>query len=86
MQTIPTDPDTLRDQVRKRYAAAVTTTTTAGCCGAESDLCCDATGAIVTDEQRQQFGNALYTLEERGELPAAAVLASPGMRKPDRDR
>jgi arsenite methyltransferase len=82
MQTIPTDPDTLRDQVRKRYAAAATATATTGCCGAESDFCCDPTGAIVTDKQRQQFGNALYTLEERDELPEAAVLASLGCGNP----
>jgi arsenite methyltransferase len=81
VSTVPTDPDVLRNEVRERYAAAAAVTTTGGC-GVESDSCCDATGAIVTDEQREQFGNALYTLEERGELPEAAVLASLGCGNP----
>jgi len=78
---VPTDPDALRDQVRDRYAAAVALTT-GGCCETETAACCDATGTIVTDEQREQFGNALYSIEERGELPEAAVLASLGCGNP----
>jgi SAM-dependent methyltransferase len=78
---VPTDPEALRDQVRERYAAAATVTT-GGCCGSDERACCDATGAVVTDEQREQFGDALYTVDERGELPEAAVLASLGCGNP----
>src|ERR1700761_2901145 len=80
VSTVPTDPDALRDHIRGRYAAAAVTT--AGGDGVGSAACCEATGAIVTGEQRDQFGNALYTLEERGEVPEAAVLASLGCGNP----
>jgi SAM-dependent methyltransferase len=81
MTTVPTDPHALRDQVRDKYAAAAIVTT-GGCCDTDSTACCDATGAVVTEEQREQFGNALYSIEERGELPEAAVLASLGCGNP----
>ena len=78
---VPTDPSALRDQVRDKYAAAAVVTT-GGCCDTDRAACCDATGAVVTDEQREQFGNALYSIDERGELPEAAVLASLGCGNP----
>ncbi|HEX5194136.1 MAG TPA: arsenite methyltransferase [Solirubrobacteraceae bacterium] len=80
---VPTDPSALRDQVRDKYAAAAVLTT-GGCCSTDDNAakCCDATGAVVTEEQREQFGHALYTLDERGELPEAAVLASLGCGNP----
>jgi ubiquinone/menaquinone biosynthesis C-methylase UbiE len=78
---VPTDPDALRDQVRARYAAAAAVTT-GGCCATDADSRRDAAGAVVTDEQREQFGSALYTIDERGELPDAAVLASLGCGNP----
>ena len=62
--------DTLRDQVRERYAAAARSST--GCC---ADECC-APGT-ETD-----FGRSLYSDEQRGELPEAAVLASLGCGNP----
>ncbi len=74
---VPTDPDVLGDHIRDRYAAAATGMTS-GCCSTDQSTCCDATGAIVTEEQREQFGHALYTMEEQGELPEAALLASLG--------
>jgi arsenite methyltransferase len=81
--TVPTDPDALRDQVRDKYAAAARVTTS-GRRGTDADApeCCNATGAVVTDERRERFGNALYPIDERGELPEAAVLASLGCGNP----
>ena len=81
---IPTDHHALRDQVRARYAAAATVTTTGGGCAGDSrsTACCDATGPMVSDEQREQFGRALYTRKQQGELPEAAVLASLGCGNP----
>jgi arsenite methyltransferase len=77
--SIPADQNKLRDVIRARYAAAATVATgetisAAACCGAE--------GAIVTDEQREYFGPALYESGERGELPESAVLASLGCGNP----
>jgi arsenite methyltransferase len=73
-----TTPDELRETVRERYAAAARATTeptaAAGCCGAGT--------AIVTDEQAEQFGAALYADGEREELPDTALLASLGCGNP----
>ncbi|MER5182612.1 arsenite methyltransferase [Streptomyces sp. NPDC002896] len=68
----------LREQVRERYATAarvVATGSTDACCSGES--CRPAAAAI--DET---FGAELYTADERGELPAAAVAASLGCGNP----
>src|SRR5262245_60178942 len=68
--------DRLREEVRERYAAAaraVTERTSSGCCGGGS--CC-------TDAEQESFGEALYSVEERGDLPAAAALASLGCGNP----
>jgi SAM-dependent methyltransferase len=69
-----TSADELREQVRRRYAAAARTVTegsAAGCGGG----CCqnDPPGA---------FGEALYSADERGELPDTAALASLGCGNP----
>jgi arsenite methyltransferase len=56
----------LREQVRQRYAEAAKAG--GGCC---SESCCS-----------EDFGEALYTTEERGELPDAAALASLGCGNP----
>jgi arsenite methyltransferase len=64
-----TTTDPLRDQVRERYAQAA-----AGgsdCCG---DECC---GGSPSD-----FGNVLYTAEQRDDVPDSAVLASLGCGNP----
>jgi|SRR5581483_10422261 len=64
--------DRLRDQVRERYAAAARSVAEgASCCGGGS--CCDDPGS---------FGEALYTVEQRGDLPDAAALASLGCGNP----
>ena len=66
-------PDTLREQVRARYAAAATATGTGECCG---DGC--GCGATAGDG----FGAVLYSLDEQTALPAAARLASLGCGNP----
>jgi arsenite methyltransferase len=65
--------DSLREQVRARYADAAQTVVQGerGSCGSGS-CCADETG----------FGEALYSAEERGELPDAAALASLGCGNP----
>jgi arsenite methyltransferase len=74
--TVPTDQTELRDVVRTKYAAAATTTSE------RNASCCSAEGAIITEEQREQFGSPLYDAEDRGQLPDAAVLASLGCGNP----
>jgi SAM-dependent methyltransferase len=63
------DTDALREQVRERYAKAAREVASggAGCCG---------------DAGSADFGEALYTTEERDQLPDAAALASLGCGNP----
>jgi SAM-dependent methyltransferase len=77
--TIPTEPTELRDIIRSRYAAAATVVTAENPTAAS---CCGADGAIITDEQREQFGSPLYEQSDRDQLPDAAVLASLGCGNP----
>ncbi|MEP6853581.1 MAG: arsenite methyltransferase [bacterium] len=85
-----TTDDQIREQVRQRYAAAATAVSTtqgnalalvdaSGCCGpaAVNASCCD--GASEVDAA---FGSALYSADERSELPAEAVAASLGCGNP----
>ena len=74
--TVPTDQTELRDVVRAKYAAAATSTTE------RNASCCSAEGAIITAEQRDQFGSPLYDQSDREQLPDAAVLASLGCGNP----
>jgi arsenite methyltransferase len=74
--TVPSDQTELRDAVRAKYAAAATTTTR------RNASCCSAEGAIITEEQREQFGSPLYDQADREQLPDAAVLASLGCGNP----
>jgi SAM-dependent methyltransferase len=68
-----TTADELREQVRQRYAeSARAVTKGSGCC--DSSCCQGDTDA--------RFGEALYDLEQRGELPDAAALASLGCGNP----
>jgi arsenite methyltransferase len=71
-----TTADELREQVRRRYAESALSVTAgaAGSCGSGS--CCEG----ETDAVR--FGENLYDVEQRGELPDAAVLASLGCGNP----
>ena len=61
--------DALREQVRDRYAEAARAVTDggSGCCG---------------DSGSADFGESLYSTEQRGELPDAAALASLGCGNP----
>jgi SAM-dependent methyltransferase len=69
-QPLHHDAETLRSAVRERYAAAANTVQAASCCG----------GAAVPVAVK--FGSVLYDVEQTGELPAAAVLASLGCGNP----
>jgi SAM-dependent methyltransferase len=61
--------DALREQVRQRYAEAARAVTSGGngCCG---------------DSGSADFGESLYSADQRGELPDAAALASLGCGNP----
>jgi arsenite methyltransferase len=69
-------PETLRDEVRRRYAEAARAVgdgTRAGCCDSS---CCGGEAASA------DFGESRYTSEDRSELPDAAALASLGCGNP----
>ena len=73
------DNERIRESVRDRYAAAARGVGTAesGCCGSSGSGCgCSSTGA------EQSLGDAPYSIEERGELPEEAKLASLGCGNP----
>jgi arsenite methyltransferase len=68
-----TTADELREQVRQRYAeSARAVTKGSGCCDSS---CCGG-------DAESGFGEALYDIEQRGELPDAAALASLGCGNP----
>ncbi len=72
-----TTTNDLRDEVRRRYAeSARAVTEGSGGCGCGSGSCCSDEGAAG------DFGEVLYTAEQRGELPDAAALASLGCGNP----
>lgn len=81
MAELEADQDQLKETVRRRYAAAATDTTSRdeSCCGSGSG-CGEA--AVITDEQREVFGSALYSGEDRAGVPEAAELASLGCGNP----
>src|SRR5512132_3250756 len=83
-----TDQDTLREQVRTRYAAAATkvtvTTGQSDCgCGQPADCGCDSgcCGGAATAEE-PGFGAKLYAVLDRDQLPDTALLASLGCGNP----
>jgi arsenite methyltransferase len=71
--------ESLREQVRLRYAEAAKAAGTGGCGCTESGGCC---GNAACEGEDGSFGEALYDAEQRGELPDAAVLASLGCGNP----
>jgi arsenite methyltransferase len=71
--------DLLREQVRERYAQAAVAAESGGCGCTESGGCC---GNVSCEGDVASFGEALYTTEQRGELPDAAALASLGCGNP----
>jgi arsenite methyltransferase len=86
MTTRQTDTDTLREQVRSRYAAAALQLSSGrgNCgCGQPADCGCDSgcCGATATAEE-PGFGAGLYTAADRDTLPDTAVLASLGCGNP----
>jgi arsenite methyltransferase len=73
-----TAADELREEVRRRYAeAALAVTEESEGCGCGSGSCCADAESASAD-----FGESLYTAEQRGELPDAAALASLGCGNP----
>jgi arsenite methyltransferase len=68
--------DTLRDEVRRRYAEAARAVAQGASASCGGGSCCDGETASA------DFGESLYTSEERGELPDAAALASLGCGNP----
>jgi arsenite methyltransferase len=67
--------DALREQVRSKYAEAAIAASEGQGCGCGSGSCCE-------NEVDAGFGEALYSAEQRGELPDAAALASLGCGNP----
>jgi arsenite methyltransferase len=70
-----TSANDLREEVRARYADAALRAESGGDCGCSDGSCCGA-------EADAKWGEALYSANERGELPDAAVLASLGCGNP----
>jgi arsenite methyltransferase len=71
--------DLLREQVRERYAQAAVAAESGGCGCTESGGCC---GNVSCDGEEASFGETLYTIAQRAELPDAAALASLGCGNP----
>ena len=71
-----TTADDLREEVRRRYAESARAVTEGGGCGCGGGSCCDGESSPAA------FGEALYSAEQRGELPDAAALASLGCGNP----
>jgi len=72
--------DELREEVRRRYAeSARAVTEGTGGCGCGSGSCC---GDEPSADAGAGFGEALYSAEQRGELPDTAALASLGCGNP----
>ncbi len=71
-----TSAESLRDEVRRRYAESARAVTEGGC-GCGSGECCAEAG-----DDGPSFVEAFYEAEQRGELPEAAVLASLGCGNP----
>jgi arsenite methyltransferase len=67
----------LREEVRRRYAEAASVAT-------QGQAACDCGGGACCEHVSGEsgYGEALYSVDERGELPGAAVLASLGCGNP----
>ena len=73
-----TTAERLREEVRRRYAESARAVTEGSAdCGCGSGSCC-----ADAESDASRFGEALYTAEQRGELPDAAALASLGCGNP----
>ena len=69
----------LREQVRERYAEAARSVDQGGCGCTDSGGCCGNAGC---DGEDGAFGERLYSIEQRDEVPGAAALASLGCGNP----
>jgi arsenite methyltransferase len=69
----------LREQVRERYAQAARQAEQGGCDCEDDGGCC---GNAACDGEEGSFGQTLYSIDQRGELPDAATLASLGCGNP----
>ncbi len=74
-----TTANELREEVRRRYAEAALAAGDGGCGCTDSGGCC---GNVSCEGETAAFGEALYDVEQRRELPDAAVLASLGCGNP----
>src|SRR3989449_1271414 len=74
-----TAAEELREEVRRRYAesARAVTEGAGGGCGCGSGSCCEESVGDAAN-----FGEALYDVEQVGELPKGATLASLGCGNP----
>jgi SAM-dependent methyltransferase len=68
--------EALREEVRRRYAEAALAVSESSSSGCGSGSCCGE------DTASADWGEALYSAEERGELPETAALASLGCGNP----
>jgi SAM-dependent methyltransferase len=68
-----TSAETIREEVKRRYAEAARAASDGAACGCGDDgSCCDS----------MSFGEALYQIGDRAALPQRAVLASLGCGNP----
>jgi SAM-dependent methyltransferase len=67
--------DTIREQVRQRYAEAARAVTEGSSASCGSGSCCES-------DPLGAFGEVLYSADEKGGLPDAAALASLGCGNP----
>jgi arsenite methyltransferase len=71
--------DVLREQVRERYALAAKAASTGGCGCTDSGGCC---GNVACEGEDASFGERLYSIDQRAQLPDAAALVSLGCGNP----
>jgi arsenite methyltransferase len=85
MTTRQTDTDTLREQVRSRYAAAALQVSSGqgNCgCGQPADCGCDSGCCDTVQDEQPGIGAGLYAATDRESLPDTALLASLGCGNP----
>jgi SAM-dependent methyltransferase len=74
-----TSAESMREEVRRRYAGAAVAAESGGCgCGDDGGCC----GNVACDGEDGTFGERLYTIDQRAALPEAATLASLGCGNP----
>ena len=79
-----TDKEEIREAVRERYVEAANVAgagAEASCCSTEG-ASCGCGSSVGRDGAAEAFGSQLYSIEEQGDLPDAAKLASLGCGNP----